>query len=49
MHDAAATRAIADWSYRSGRDVHGLAWVAKRHYERIGQRHLALFRMTETV
>jgi 5-methylcytosine-specific restriction endonuclease McrA len=43
VHEADATRAIADWSYRSGCDVHGLAWVAKRHYEPIGQRHLALF------
>jgi 5-methylcytosine-specific restriction endonuclease McrA len=44
VHEADATRTIADWSYRSGCDVQGLAWVAKRHYEPIGQRHLALFR-----
>ena len=30
VHEADATRAIADWSYRSGCDVHGLAWVAER-------------------
>lgn len=44
VHEADATRAIADWSYRSSCDVKGLAWIAKRQYEPLGPRHLALFR-----
>lgn len=43
VHDAAATHAIGEWSYRASRDVHGLAWKARRHYEAIGSKHLALF------
>jgi 5-methylcytosine-specific restriction endonuclease McrA len=43
VQDAAATHAIGNWSYRSSRDVRGLAWIARRHYERVGSRHLALF------
>lgn len=43
VHEADATRAIADWSYRSSCSLKGVAWIAKRHYESLGPRHLALF------
>lgn len=42
VHDAASTRAIGRWGYRTSQEAHGVAWVAKGSYERIGRRHLSL-------
>jgi 5-methylcytosine-specific restriction endonuclease McrA len=42
VHDEASTRAIGRWGYRTSYEAHGVAWVEKGSYERIGRRHLSL-------
>lgn len=42
-HDIGAARSIGQWGYASAQQSQGFAWRARRSYERVEARHVALF------
>jgi 5-methylcytosine-specific restriction endonuclease McrA len=41
--DSTAARSIGRWGYASAQQSRGFAWLARRNYERVEARHVALF------